>query len=83
MTLTEQEFNQLSNKVLNVFSNLVVQRATARTWAFRPNGDLKQRAKLAWLYVFALNTWDNSDSAYNYITESQMLKMIESIHTIS
>jgi hypothetical protein len=76
--LTTTEFNNLFNTALSTFAELSEEEMEAEFYGFlKPS--LATKADKLWLYVYALNTWDNTDGASNYLTEAQMLGLISLI----
>jgi hypothetical protein len=76
--LTQTDYSNVFNTGVATFAELCEEEMQAEIFAIkRPK--VTAKAKRMWLYVYALNTWDNTDGAFNYLTEAQMLGLISKI----
>lgn len=79
MVLTNAEFDSLHDKALCSFGDVTKMEVNNAIFGRRPCGKLRHKAELLWLCVYALESWDNTPGAFNYITESQMLKILDKV----
>jgi hypothetical protein len=77
MVLTDAEFDIAYNKALKTFSHACKNEMLADIYRLRGKGPAGPNR--IWLWVFALNTWDNTEGAINYLTEEQMLRIISKV----
>lgn len=83
MLLTTPEFNTGYSRALNKFATFAYGQLIDDWFAVRYKADPdRTKLNLAWLYSYALNTWDNTDGADNYLTDRQMTIIIERIHEL-
>lgn len=75
MILTTQEHSCAVDRLLEQFASSEYDQMITRVWQIR-TGVQKRTADLLWLYVFAINTWDHQDGAFNYMTEQQMMHIL-------
>lgn len=73
--LTTSEFDSAFNKSMKAFANTSRAEMLKELYGIRAVGNYNR----LWLYLYALNTWDNSDIDNNYMTESQMVKLISKV----
>lgn len=76
--LTNAEFDQLYNKALCAFAQATEDEMTADIYRLRKSCSTISADRL-WLYVYALNSWDNTPGAVNYLTEDQVLSIISKV----
>ena len=80
--LTLKEYTNVYSKVLSTFSKS--QRTSWEESVYKVNKGYKPEAgKLLFLYSYALSTWEYDDTAINYITELQVLSIINRVNHIS
>lgn len=76
MQLTAIQYNTL-------YQNLLRKFATEQTKAFNEKvykittGHSPAKLINLFLFCYALSTWENTADSYNYLTEKQMLSIIE------
>lgn len=81
MQLTTNEYNIGYNKCLQLFAEGTYKSMIAEWYTLQQLGRITfDQAKLLWLYSFALNTWDNTPGAVNYLTETQVVSIIARVH---
>lgn len=73
--LTAVEFNERMNRAMKSFANSNRAEMLKELYGIRSFGNFNR----LWLYLYALNTWDNTNVDNNYMTESQMLKIISKV----
>lgn len=79
--LTDLEFNITYNRALQRFGKATLDEL---------NGDIfgmnkpcsKHRSEVLWLYSYALNSWDTTPGAINFLTEAQMLAIAHKVQTL-
>ena len=76
MVLTTKEFDIVYNTALCSFAEKSKQEMQREIYGTLPCGHDADRL---WLYVYALNTWDNTDGASNYLSEAQMLRIVSKV----
>lgn len=82
MILTTAEFNAKKNQLLTTYASTWLSDMQQQVWLTAPRGISKCNAKLLWLFIFALNTYTHSDTATNYITEDDIMKIFAKVNTI-
>lgn len=75
MQLTLTEYNALKNQVLRKFAEEQSKYFNERLYKVTTNHS-PLRLKLLFLFSYALSTYENTNSAYNYMSEESMLKII-------
>jgi len=80
--LTNIEFNNAYNKAAKAFGRKNVAEMTAEFYGMRREQSTANAERL-WLYMWALNTWDQSKGEDNYITERQMVKLVNKVQQYS
>ena len=81
MLFTEHEFNTNRDAVLKTFARLWDADKTASVWkGIRKHK--KADAKLLWLFVWALDKYEHSDTAVNYITERDVANIFKKVNSI-
>lgn len=78
MTLTATEYDNAYNKALCNFAEVSEQEMTGTLYGMK-KAKTAFRAERLWLFIYALSTWENSDDAINYITDSQMMKILAKV----
>lgn len=78
MILTKGEFNTGYSRALCAFADAAEQELIAERYGLKKHCS-SIRGELLWLFVYALNTWDHSDGAINYMTENQMHKILAKV----
>lgn len=73
--LTTEEFNTVFNKAVKSFANANRAEVLKEMYGMRAKGNYSR----LWLYLYTLNSWDNTNITNNYITEAQMLKLISKV----
>lgn len=73
--LTTEEFEERFNRAMKSFANNNRAEMLKEFYGIRTIGNYSR----LWIYLYALNTWDNTDVTNNYLTESQMLKIISKV----
>lgn len=81
MILTTTEFNINRDKVLKTFARLWNNDKIASVWK-SARKDKKADAKLMWLFVWALDTYEHSNDVDNYITEAQLHTIFKKTNSI-
>lgn len=81
MILTTSEFNNKRDQVLKTFSNLWYTDMISSKWRLSREKP-KTNTKLLWLFVWALDTYEHSATAENYITEEQVLLIFKKVNSI-
>ena len=76
MILTNEEYEYNYNRILKTFALSASKEAQAAVYKLG-NSCYENLTLQMWLYVYALNSWDNTDGAINYLTEQQMLDIID------
>lgn len=76
MQLTTTEFNMLKSSLLKRYSQAQALEATAKKYQTRYLAENLLFTRELWLYAYAINFWEHSDTAYNYLTEQQMMKIL-------
>jgi len=76
--LTNTEFDNAYNKAAKAFGKKNVAEMTAEIYGMRRESSTANAERL-WLYMYALNTWDNNKGTDNYLTETQMVKLINKV----
>lgn len=82
MILTPCEYNTNANRVLLKFACAQFQDAITWKWKMKKYTNKPEDSKLLWLFVYALNTYDTSVGAINYITEQQAMAMFAKANSI-
>jgi len=80
--LTNTEFDNAYNKAAKAFGKKNLAEATAELYGMRKEQSTVNAERL-WLYMYALNTWDNDLGEDNYLTERQMVKLINKVQQYS
>lgn len=80
--LTDREFNAAYNKAAKAFGKKCLAEATAEIYGMRKEQSTVNAERL-WLYMYALNTWDQDLGEDNYLTERQMVKLINKVQQYS
>jgi hypothetical protein len=76
MLLTNQEFITAYNKIVKLFQ--VNQNQAWAESTYRVRKDYSQRAGIhLYLALYALDTWNNTDGAHNFMSEQQMLTILD------
>lgn len=77
--LTNIEVDSVTANAQRSFGALSAREAIADLYRARfPVGN-RQTIDGLWLWVYALNSWDNNDITNNYMTEAQMLKIVSKV----
>lgn len=76
--LTNDEFANLFNGALCEFANHCSSELEREIRGMPMSRKTRGNERL-WLWVFALNTWDNTPGAINFLTEQQMLKIVSRV----
>lgn len=79
MQLTLTEYNSAYLKTLKVFALSQTVSWQEQVYKVKKNY-MPDQGKLLFLYAFALNTWEHSDSAHNYLTEKQVMFIINKVN---
>jgi hypothetical protein len=75
MQLTPAEFNQGYGLAVAAFRTS--QKEGWAEWVYKVNRKYDvAKAKLLFLYCYALSTWDTDETAVNYLTQEQMAAII-------
>lgn len=79
MLLTEKEYTDWYQKALKIFASGQTTAWKEHTYKVRlEHSPLK--AKIQFLICYALNTWEHSDTAVNYLDEEQVISLIAKIN---
>lgn len=78
MRLTNIEYTDLFNGALCTFATHCGDELSTEMMGRQPSHKKLGNDRM-WLWVYALNTWDNTDGADNYLTEQQMLKIVSRV----
>lgn len=76
--LTNTEFDNAFDNALKAFSRVNKKEMIAELYGLRSETRPGTQNRM-WLYLYALNTWDNTSIDDNLMTESQMLKLISKV----
>lgn len=76
MRLTVTEYNTVYQGILKKFADEQTHRFNENLYKIS-TAHSPIRLKKLFLFCYALSTWDNSDTAYNYLTEVQMFNIVE------
>lgn len=76
--LTNTEFCAAYCKAKEAFSNKSLAEMYADIYGIRRE-KATDTAERLWLYMYALNTWNNDDTNNNYLTETQVAKIISKV----
>lgn len=82
MVLTDCEYVVNVNRLLLEFACFQYEDAIDWKWKIKKFGNDPVISKLLWLFVYALNSFDHTDGAINYITEQQAMDMFAKINAI-
>lgn len=75
MQLTTAEFTEAYQKVLGGFAAGQLVAWQEHTYKVR-KGYSPRHGRMMFLFSYALDTWENTPGAYNYLTEDQMVSII-------
>ncbi len=81
MILTTAEYNHKRDQLLKLFSRLWYNDMISNVWLTQRT-EKKKDAKLVWLFVWALDTYEHSATADNYITEKQVADIFKKVNSI-
>lgn len=81
MKLTLEEFNQHYNHLLKVFASRSLEDMNAYVYRTQRVHSCRDN-KMLWLMLFVFTSWTHQDGAYNYVTEDQLISMIERLYRI-
>lgn len=78
MKLTNAEFTDLFNGALCEFADHCNDELNREIIGHAPSTKRLGNDRM-WLWVYALNTWDNTAGALNFLTEQQMLRIVSRV----
>lgn len=81
MQLTATEYSTWYSKVLKEFAKTQTVAWQESVYKVRKNYS-PVRAKMLFLFAYALNTWEHSDSAHNYLTEEEVQFIIAKTNSL-
>lgn len=83
MVLENTEFTILKNLLDRKFAYAQWDRMLLNKWHIRSRKIVSAtEARLLFLYRYAVATWENSDSATNYLTENQLTAIFRRVQEI-
>lgn len=79
--LTNSEFSTVYNLALKAFGASGLREVMMDIYRIRVTNNIRAAIDDYWMYVYALNTWNNTDVDDNYMTEAQMLAIVHKVQT--
>lgn len=81
MQLTASEYSTWYSNALKKFA--ASQNASWDKQVYRVNNKYQDSKGIKlFLYTYALSTWEHSDTAFNYLTEDQVLGIISKVNQL-
>jgi hypothetical protein len=79
--LSNSEFSGVYTNALRAFGAASLREVMMDIYKVRVINPIRSAISDYWMYVYALNTWDNTDVDNNYMTEAQMLAIVHKVQT--
>lgn len=80
MQLTEKEFNTQRDKLFKKFASYQAAEMNNKVW--KVGRSQHATARLLWLFVFAVNTWEHQDDTVNHLNETQLQLIFAKVNAL-